>query len=380
MPHLAFCYIKGSQNALQRLGFTKLAISRLDKELRAGTILPADVVPGASPAAALYGTGGADDPRHPGARERRSMRKQLSEGSSRSGEDLRRLREMRARLTEAQIKRPDVALGLRPTKQLRVVTDPTKLRGHYGELDGPSMLMRNTRQRGELYMPEPNADLFESTPAKRSERLQRATRLADLQHEFGEFEQMLGKELTPYATHLGTRPMVREKLVATGDRGVQQEYKQVRSIDPEDAFVEKLYRQVGGTPDSPIPLEGKQHRALNKALVRHVNAGNLGNDIRYKGLVEGAGLFNPDKGRYAVPYGNKRIQDAFDKMLPELRDLSLRAHDAKSKAKSATGRARAISPAADKARLTKLKALAPKDILQYLGVNRAQFAKLFGHI
>lgn len=87
-----------------------------------------------------------------------------------------------------------------------------------------------------------------------------------LQHELGEAVEGGRAKLTPFASHLGVEPILREQLATQGDAIASKLFHKLRQQDPADAHVQKLIRQVGGTPGAPVPLEGKQHRALVRLL------------------------------------------------------------------------------------------------------------------
>lgn len=89
---------------------------------------------------------------------------------------------------------------------------------------------------------------------------------ATLQHELGEAAEGGRAKVTPFASHLGVEPILREQLATQGDAVASKLFHKVRQQDPADAHVQKLIRQVGGTPGAPVPLDGKQHRALVRLM------------------------------------------------------------------------------------------------------------------
>ena len=282
----------------------------MDVELQKGTITPADIAPGTSATAAIPGKAGA--------KSRRALRNRLSAPTTLEGPALEQLRKMRGAVADAQIKRPDVALGLPPGKNLRIVRDPSQLRTTALQFESAepatSLTLRNTRQRGEMYLPE--MDEYELKKINKNKTLRRAAQLPTLQHELGEFQQYLGKELTPFASHVGTIPNVREKLVALGDKDLQKELKTLRAWHPDDVLFEKLYKQVGGTPDAPIPLGGRQQKALDKLIAR--NSDKLSTEAKLFALHHASGKNMADKGKYAVPYLNKAMVAEYDAMAPSI--------------------------------------------------------------
>lgn len=128
---------------------------------------------------------------------------------------------------------------------------------------------------------------------------------ATLRHELGEAEEsrrlVESKGVRPFASHLGTTPILREQEALLGDPQAIRDMAQVRQMNPGDARVQKLIRQVGGTPDSPLPLGGRQHAALN----RRVDARPDLLDPQGRGLAANLGAEH-------VPYVPKSLPKASD--------------------------------------------------------------------
>lgn len=96
---------------------------------------------------------------------------------------------------------------------------------------------------------------------------------AVMQHELGERSLATGNAFHLNASHFGVEPIVRENLALVGDPEAQRAMGKLRQGHSDDKLVQRLSRQVGAHPNSPIPLGGKQHKALTGALER--NAGKL---------------------------------------------------------------------------------------------------------
>lgn len=108
-------------------------------------------------------------------------------------------------------------------------------------------------------------------------------RYRTLHHELGEAEERalgLGKPgIMPHASHAGLRPLLREDLATFSSPEGQRDNRALRSgqyggaLNPENdnALVRALKKQVGATPNAPVPLEGKQHRALEGLLQKNVD-------------------------------------------------------------------------------------------------------------
>jgi hypothetical protein len=92
---------------------------------------------------------------------------------------------------------------------------------------------------------------------------------AVFEHELGEAALMSRKSpspVAPFASHLGTDPIIRENLTMHGDPDAQKLMGGLRQGHGDDAYVQKLIRQAGGTPDAPLPLHGRQHAAVDRRL------------------------------------------------------------------------------------------------------------------
>lgn len=351
---------QGRTRALEVLGLYKYALSRLDKELQKGTITPSEVVPGASARAAIPG--------RRGAASRIAMRKKLIAPSAQPAEALNRLRAMRTRLVDAQAARPDVALGLTRKQKLRVVRDPHKLQLPLDNMENRfDAYMRNPTYRrnvGEIYLPK--ILTYEQNKLYGDPKLRGAFALGVLQHELGEFEHSVGGHALPYSSHHGTNPLVREKLQSLGDPVIQKEWALVRQSDRDDAFVEKLYRQVGGTPDSPIPLHGKQHRALNAALTRRAKELDPGSRLSGLEAARGKALF--DRGRLQVPYVPKEIISDYTALYPEIARYRIAPRRAPKKVQGVK-----TSPIITKSMQAKtFHEAVPRRLLDYLGLKNSK--------
>lgn len=101
---------------------------------------------------------------------------------------------------------------------------------------------------------------------------------AILEHELGEKNVMSGKIRHDHASHAGVEPILRENLILKGDHEAAGTMQAVRRSGHDDALVQRLVKQVGGTPESPLPVGGRHQRALERRL--EANAGNLAKDTR----------------------------------------------------------------------------------------------------
>jgi hypothetical protein len=92
---------------------------------------------------------------------------------------------------------------------------------------------------------------------------------AALDHEVGERMQAINakqKGIHLHASHLGVEPILRENQIARGDPEAVGTLQKLRHQHPDDKLVNKMTRQLGHHPDSPLPVGGRHQRKLEKML------------------------------------------------------------------------------------------------------------------
>jgi len=93
-----------------------------------------------------------------------------------------------------------------------------------------------------------------------------------LEHEIGERNTMLntnpqGRSIQhAHATHAGIEPLLREELAVQGDPEAVRTLQNLRQGNPDDRLTAALRRRAGAHPDSPLPLGGRQQRAVEKMM------------------------------------------------------------------------------------------------------------------
>lgn len=102
------------------------------------------------------------------------------------------------------------------------------------------------------------------------------------QHEIGEGAEFARGVFRPNASHLGVEPILRENIAIKGDPEAVRAMSNLRSVHPDDRLVQKAIRQVGGTPDAPLALGGRQQRAVERIVDR--NASQLASASRMKAV------------------------------------------------------------------------------------------------
>lgn len=257
--------LRGYRDAYATLGLSKLAASRIDKEIAAGRLRYSDVMPDVPEG----GVGSIFEPFL-----KRRMRAEMSAPSEVAPEALARRRALNQKLYEARFAHPDVpgvkmqktlAPGLGAGMLLDSVYAPDTSARFVRTLDRPFGV---SRALGSTLHPAIPEHLLTGAVAE-DPTLNRAI----LEHELGEASTMnraVARKgmAAPFASHLGSEPIIRENLALAGDPEALATMAKLRQRHPDDAYVQKLVRQAGGTPDAPIPLHGKQHRAIEAALAR----------------------------------------------------------------------------------------------------------------
>jgi len=71
------------------------------------------------------------------------------------------------------------------------------------------------------------------------------------------------------ASHLSEVPDLAERVPLFRHPEAQAVFDRMRAANPDDAFVQKQMRHVGGTGAAPVPLGGRQHRALAEAVANY---------------------------------------------------------------------------------------------------------------
>ena len=88
-----------------------------------------------------------------------------------------------------------------------------------------------------------------------------------LRHEFGEAAAGRGP-LSPVASHFSTRPIHEENMAMRGDPTAQATMARLRTLNPDDALVQRHIRQAGGRPDAPLAIGGRQEKTVERMLAR----------------------------------------------------------------------------------------------------------------
>lgn len=264
------------------LYFPKVAASRLDKEIAAGRVSPDEV-------AARMGQDAPAFSRHTDPRIQ--LRQALAAPAPVPPEVLARRRVLNQKLFAAQahpdVRPKEVANVVRaPHPGMGIAYVPATATAHVPENAG-RMFRAVAHPLGQLryvgnFLAQQTSlgnNAFLPPPSPVDATLARAVQA----HEFGEalaskdVRKMMAAEgnpwnttktMYPHASHLGTDPLILENLAAQGDPEAQTILQKIRMVDPDDAHVQRLMRRVGATPGAPIPLEGRQHRALNRLLAK----------------------------------------------------------------------------------------------------------------
>ncbi len=262
----------------------KLAASRVDKEIAAGRLQYHDFLPH------------VPQGQVPGFMEpvfKRQMRSEFHAPAAVPADQLARRRALNARVGVAQAAHPDLP-GVKVHDEVAPGMGVGYASGNvFAPKEGPRMvrsLTENSPATGQAKFvfaataprEHPLRERAMAAPHPMDPTVQRGLQ----QHELGEHAEALrlgaGRPAAFNASHLGTEPILRESQAVQGDPDAVGTFRKLRSMHPDDAYVQKKLRSVGATPDHPVPLGGKQHRALDRILSR--SAPQLSPQTRGKAL------------------------------------------------------------------------------------------------
>ena len=249
----------------------KIALSRLDKEVRAGRISYSDIDP-------KIPKGKLPKILEPAAKQR--VRRKLRASAEVAPDVLKRRRQLADKTYKAQMRAGGEAIGMKGVN-LKATHLPGMGPATMGTAGGsnvhaPASAGRFARQatKGTVGRLRAVGGTFPKAEALlgKAKKVDPTLTKAIMRHEVGEAHEIKkmqkGKKITPHASHLGMRPHSEEKMVTRGDPSAQREMAKMRKIHPDDARVQKAYRQVGAIPSRPIPIGGKKERAVERIMAR----------------------------------------------------------------------------------------------------------------
>jgi hypothetical protein len=267
----------------------KLAASRFDKEVRKGTLQYRDIDP-------AIPEGELPEFLVPAAKQR--ARKVMQATAAVDPETLTRRRALSDALFKSQLKATGGQLGA-PGMTISETLHP--LYGPATEkqlLDGVLSPHVKMDSRGGRFFRTSTRNPFmavigmqDSSLLSPSSEVDKTLNRALLQHEIGEAMALKSPTHVPHATHVGIEPQLLERLHTQGDPEAIAEMMRGRMNNPDDRHVASLIKQMGGTPDSPIPLDGRRARALKRTLLGDVNElspvtrGRMLNDALFTGTA-----------------------------------------------------------------------------------------------
>jgi len=268
--------------------FTKLAATRLDKEIAKGTVTPQQVwermkankqVSGPLPQSMWTSKSGL----------RAGMRAPVHAAHAKG---LKRRREIAGRSAKAIAKSQKVQPFMMPlmgpaalfphkfdlpkhknpvvNEAIQAVAKPgAKVSPHSGSW--VRKITELTDKPGSLKLPEGLKALAATLPIAdrallKKQPVDKTLYKKILGHELGEMQETKAQ---PHASHRGMLPRIREQY-PVGDPRAEKVMSKLRKLAPDDKLVTRLMTQAGGTPDRPIPEGGKQHRALRRMVDRNV--------------------------------------------------------------------------------------------------------------
>lgn len=123
--------------------------------------------------------------------------------------------------------------------------------------------------------------------------------MGSLNHAFSSHEIGEASEISKYknskvpaaqafASHFGVEPILRENIsLSKATPNAQHFVTDMRTANKDDALVSRLITQAGGTPNSPIPIDGSRHKALKRMV--DANVSNFTPETRQRALQLTAG-------------------------------------------------------------------------------------------
>ena len=258
MPHHAdYAYLIGCIKAEDVLGLSKEA-GRMEKALRAGEIVAEDLFPNLARA----------------PKNIKGIRGRLAKPSR--APDLAGLRKKRFMGMEAHVKSPGVQrteshILTEPQQAIAGGTQPVGGRVQPGSIGAETGFhgvpedMMTALQTPAPKTSQPKLLLHAGAPKGRQFTLPSL-----YQHEVSEArlwrQAEKAKDANPFASHLGSEPLLAERMHSVGDPQLQNFWDKLRNLHSEDKRVTQLMKEMGHTADRPMPMGGKQHRSLEKRI------------------------------------------------------------------------------------------------------------------
>jgi hypothetical protein len=256
----------------------KISATRMEREVRKGSIRRSQVVPGA-----------IDAPQGPlGAVGRKYARNQLAAQAPVAPEALERGRRMNQLVYENRMRNPGsmpgvggmgarMVPGMGPGMMAGdVFVPPTSGQFMRATAGGP---ISQTRAALMSYSDMSEAPALQRigqmvTPARQP--MDASITNSVLSHEGGEAAEyrkvLQGKAINPNASHLGLKPHFDERMPLRND---PEAYKAAvggaRSVHPDDKLVGKLMTQAGARPNAPLPSGGRAERTVERMLARNTD-------------------------------------------------------------------------------------------------------------
>lgn len=280
---MSTAYQAGVRSVAIQLGM-KIAASRIDKEIASGNLQYADVMP--------------DVPRGQMPKimdpvMKRKMRSEMAAPAPRAPEEVSRTRALNEAVHRNQVTTSPKHVAM---EQAEGHAAPPAIHNKHIQGMGPgfhpmlgvhapdtSGQFLRSATNGTLGKLRAGVGTWKPELLPQRQPVDATLNRAVLEHELGEASEFAStqssagatagaagrpnaKGVNPFSSHLGSEPILRENLVSHGDPEAQHLMAKVRQLHPDDAYVQRLVRQMGGTPDAPIPLDSRRARALEDRL------------------------------------------------------------------------------------------------------------------
>jgi len=250
-------YGLGQNAALRAMGLDKIAASRLDKEVLKGIVNYSDVVPHAL-----------------GADSKNILRQAVHMGTQQPEEAVARYRGIQKGIYNNEHALAEKARALPKFTRTPVQQDAANIfkggpdqipMGSKTEVYAPETAGQQARRSSDEFLATPEGGYADRLPLPPRAPVDDTLNTGVLAHEKAERAGMRLKTQYPHATHVGVGPILEEDQVLRGDFEARQARRGTR-MDPDNALVAKLKKQIGFHPDWPLPIGGRHQRALEGRL------------------------------------------------------------------------------------------------------------------
>lgn len=122
------------------------------------------------------------------------------------------------------------------------------------------------------------------------------------------------------ASHFGEVPNIAERLQTFRDPDANAIFNNIRAQDPGDSFIQNKMKQFGHTPNAPMPLGGRAHRALAREVLHNAPLNTDSLQSRMLGTMSHA--VTPDHVPHAIRAPIRLANKMYEQARPYLKNFS----------------------------------------------------------